>query len=91
MNREDILQRMRAFIEENFLYMRPDFKLADDASLMQKGVVDSMGVMEVIEFIEQEFGVAVADTDVTEKNMGTLAAIADYVAARSMQESRLTA
>lgn len=82
MSREEVLSRVRGFIEENFLYMRPDFELADDASLMGSGIVDSMGVMEVIHFLEDDFGVEIADEDITEANIGTVAAIASYVVAR---------
>lgn len=79
MNRADILARVRSFVDENFLYMRPDFQLGEDDSLMGNGIVDSMGVMEMIEFLESEFGVVVDDTEITEANIGTLGAIATYV------------
>lgn len=81
MNKDQIVTRIRAFVEENFLYMRPDMELANDESLMGKGVVDSMGVMEMIEFLEEEFGVVVDDDDITEENLGTIDRIAEYVAA----------
>ena len=76
--RAEIISRLRGFIEETFLYMRPDFELGEDDSLMGKGIVDSMGVMEVIAFIDEELGVTVADADVTEQNLGTLNAIAFF-------------
>ena len=91
MDQSVILRGMRDFITENFLYMRPDFVLNDDASLMGNGIVDSMGVMEMIEFIESEFGVKVDDTEITEENLGTLNAIARYVAARIPDGNRQTA
>lgn len=81
MTKEDVLARMRSFIDDNFLYMRPDFELSNADSLMGSGIVDSMGVMEVIEFIEEQFGVVVGDADITEANIGTLEAIATYVMA----------
>lgn len=84
MSRDEILARLRAFVDENFLYMRPDFKLHNDASLMGNGIVDSMGVMEMIAFLEDEFGVVVEDVDITEENLGTLDAIASYVAKRTV-------
>jgi acyl carrier protein len=79
MKREEILARVRSFVTDNFLYMRPDLELQDDTSLMGNGIVDSMGVMEVISFLDEEFGVVVADADVTEENIGSLRAITDYV------------
>lgn len=83
MTKDEVLSRLRAFVEENFLYMRPDFELGLDDSLMGNGIVDSMGVMEMIQFLEDEFGISVDDADITEENIGTLNAIASYVIAHS--------
>lgn len=87
MTRDEILTRLRAFVDETFLYMRPDFALGADDSLMGNGIVDSMGVMEVIAFVDEELGVVVADTDVTEQNLGTLNAITNYVLAHKGEAS----
>jgi acyl carrier protein len=79
----EILAKVRAFVEREFLYMRPDFKLADGDDLMKAGVVDSMGVLEVMNFLDEEFGVMPADDEITEANLGSLAAIARFVKARA--------
>ncbi|TMC25927.1 MAG: acyl carrier protein [Chloroflexi bacterium] len=42
-------------------------------------MIDSMGVMELIAFLRDEFGIAVADEDITESNLGTMTDIARYV------------
>jgi acyl carrier protein len=78
-----VIERTRAYITENFLYMRRDFRLDDNDSLLGSGIIDSMGVMEVIAFIETEFGVEVGDEDVTEENLGTIRAISKNVVARA--------
>ena len=78
-----VSDRTRAYLTENFLYMRRDFRLTDTDSLLGSGIIDSMGVMEVIAFIESEFGIDVADDDVTEENLGSIRAISDYVTARA--------
>jgi acyl carrier protein len=79
---DSVLQRTRAYITENFLYMRKDVQLGDADSLLERGVIDSMGVMELVQFLEKEFGIHVKDDDITEENLGTLAAIAKYVAGK---------
>lgn len=79
----DVITRVRGFIQENFLYMRPDFVLGDDDALLERGVVDSMGVMEMLSFLESEFGVVPGDDEITEANLGTLRAIAHFVTART--------
>lgn len=78
----EILAKVRAFIEREFLYMRPDFKLNDGDDLMKAGVVDSMGVLEVMNFLDEEFGVTLNDDEITEANLGSLQAIARFVATR---------
>jgi len=82
MDETAVLARTRAYVTETFLYMRPGFTLADEDRLLQRGVIDSMGVMELIAFLRSEFGVDVADEDITESNLGTLADIARYVTAK---------
>ena len=77
-----IRERLRAFLFENFLYMRPDFVLGDDDHLLERGVVDSMGIAELLTFMEDEFGVTVADSDVSEANLGSLRALTNFVAAK---------
>jgi acyl carrier protein len=62
--------------------MRPGFVLGDDDRLLERGIIDSMGVLELIAFLETEFGIVVVDEDVTDENLGTLASIHRYVASR---------
>lgn len=76
---DQVLAQVRGFIEKEFLYMRPDVVLSDDDSLMKKGVVDSMGVLEVMQFLSDTFEVAPADDEITEANLGSLRAIARFV------------
>src|SRR5688572_24306098 len=74
--------RIRTYLEENFLYMLPDFVLGDDDRLLERGVVDSMGVVEMLSFIEDEFGVKATDDEISEANLGTLRAIAQFVVSK---------
>lgn len=77
-----ILERVRTFLQDNFLYMRPDFVLGDDDRLLERGVVDSMGVLEMLNFIEDAYGVKAADDEISEANLGSLRAIAQFVAGK---------
>lgn len=79
MTEADVLARTRAYIVENFLYMHPDLRFGDAESLLKRGVVDSMGVLELVQFLQEEFGIEVADDEITEQNFDTLAALARYV------------
>lgn len=75
--------KLRTFVRDTFLYMKPTVQLNDDDLLLQKGVVDSMGVMEVLTFMETEFGVAVPGEDLTEENLGSISAMAGYLGGRA--------
>lgn len=79
----EIIARVRGFIQENFLYMRPDFELAEDDRLLERGIVDSLGVVEMVAFVDGEFGIDTADDDISEANFGTLRGIARYVMGKS--------
>lgn len=70
---------VRAFIEENFLYMHPDLELGDGDDLLKAGIVDSLGFVELVEEIEARYGVPVADVEITEENFGSIDAIATYI------------
>ena len=74
-----IRDRVRSFLQENFFYMRPDFELSDEDRLLERGVVDSMGVAEMVTFIQDEFGIQVSDEDITEANLGSLRSIGRFV------------
>ena len=73
---------VRQYIVDNFLYMRPDFRFTDDDPLMGRGIVDSLGVMELIGFVEEAFEVTVGDEDVTEEHLGSVNAIVRFVSAK---------
>jgi acyl carrier protein len=70
---------VRRFITSNFYVAEPQ-KLQDSDSLLDSGVIDSTGVLEVIDFVESEFKVAVADDEMLPENLDSIANIADYVA-----------
>ena len=75
----EVRKEMRSFIEEQFLYMRPDTELGDDDALLDLGIVDSLGFVELVEEVQTRYGVAVADTEITEQNFGSIDAIARFV------------
>jgi acyl carrier protein len=75
----DIIARVRDYVQENFLYMHSDFELRDDDRLLEKGVIDSMAIVEMISFIESEFGVHASEDEVSEANFGSLSGIARFV------------
>jgi acyl carrier protein len=76
---DDARTQMRSFIEENFLYLRPDVELGDGDDFLALGVIDSLGFVELVEEVQARFGVSVADVEITEENFGSIDAIVSYV------------
>jgi acyl carrier protein len=70
---------IRHFITSNFYVANPS-ALADDDSLLEAGIVDSTGVLEVIGFLETRFGIPVEDEDIVPDNLDSIDRIAAFVA-----------
>ncbi len=77
-----ILARVRAFVEQNSIYRQSGFALADGDSLFEKAAIDSKYVAAMVAFVENEFGVLVSDCEMSEDNLGSLRAVARFVASK---------
>jgi acyl carrier protein len=75
----NVQERVRQFIVENFYVSNPA-ELADDTLLVTGGYVDSTGMLEIVAFLESEFGIRIADTETTPENLESIARIAAFVA-----------
>lgn len=74
----EALGKVRNFVTTNF-YVADPAALADDASLLDAGIVDSTGVLEVVQFLESEFGLAVEDHEIVPENVDSIARIAAFI------------
>jgi len=74
----DIGKRVREFITSNF-YVADAGSLTNEMSLLDQGIVDSTGVLEVIAFLESEFGFHVADEEMLPDNLDSIDKIAAFV------------
>ncbi len=74
-----IEQQVRDYILENFLFTDEASALANDASFLEKGIIDSTGVLEMIFFLEQEFALKVADKEMIPENLDSVNNIVRYV------------
>jgi acyl carrier protein len=73
-----VQERVRQFIAENF-YVTDPSDLGDDVSLINSGLVDSTGMLEVITFLESELGIKVAEQETVPANLETIGRIAAFV------------
>ena len=73
-----IATKIRGYIRDSFLF-GADQKLGDEDSLLDAGVLDSTGAMELVSFIENEFRVDVSDHDLVPENLDSVAAMTAFV------------
>ncbi len=73
-----IEDKIREFIFKN-LYYAEGSSIADEDSFLETGVVDSMGVMELVAFVQSEFGLAVAQHEIVVENFDSIRKLADFV------------
>ena len=70
-----VQEQLRQFIRDSFLV--DDF--SDEESFLASGIIDSLGIVQLVSFVESEFGVKVPDTDLVPANFDSVAKLAAYV------------
>lgn len=74
-----IVRTIRHYILENFLFTDDESALGDGESFLAAGIVDSTGVLEIISFIEETFGIKVNDDEMLPENLDSLNSLAAFV------------
>jgi len=71
--------KIRSYILENFLFTDVADAFADNDSFLERGIIDSTGVLELIFFVEEQFGIKVADKEMVPENFDSVDNIARFV------------
>ena len=79
MNNNGINEAIRSYISENILYDSKGYPYSDDTSFLENGIVDSMNMMEIVVYVEEKFGVSIADEDITPDNFDSVTKLADFI------------
>jgi acyl carrier protein len=79
---DTIQGQVRAFVTDTFLFGDASQIVSEDSSLIEAGIVDSTGVLELVAFVEDAFGIQVADAEIVPANFDSIARIAGYVAGK---------
>jgi len=72
-------EKIRKFMIENFLFGE-DTDLKDDTSFLEEGIIDSTGVLELIEYLEEEFNIQIDDEDLIPENLDSLNNLEQFIA-----------
>jgi acyl carrier protein len=75
----EIKQAVRAFLNENFMYRGSVEAVADDGSLIKAGILDSVGILTLIAFLEEKYEMQVSDDDVEPENLESVDAITAFI------------
>lgn len=74
----DMESALTSFVQDELLGDRPELSLTPDDDLLGSGLVDSLGVMRIVQFLDLEHGVRVQPADITLENFLTVRRIAAY-------------
>ena len=77
--REDIRGRFKKYIVGNFMSSGEEKSLMDDASLLEEGIMDSTGVLDLVMFIEETFGIVVKDEELIPENLDSVNKLVAFV------------
>jgi acyl carrier protein len=69
---DSLRKEIREFIVETFLFGDESEKFEDNDSFMQKGIIDSTGVLELTSFLEEKYGVKVEDEELIPANLDSI-------------------
>lgn len=74
--------KIRAYILENFMFTDDESALNNADSFLDKGVLDSTGILEVIYFLEEEFGIKIEDDEMIPENLDSVNNIIKFVSVK---------
>ena len=76
---QDIKKQIIDFITNNFLFDNTQTNLDEKESLLETGVIDSTGVLELIAFIEETYGIKIEDEEIIPENLDTILDITYFI------------
>jgi acyl carrier protein len=83
----DLEAQIQDFIAKNVLFTEDGYNYDNDVSFLDQGIVDSMGVLELVMFVGSSFGINVDPVEVTKENFDSVNRLASYIR-RKQQELR---
>lgn len=70
--------KIKQFIIENFLFGN-DEGLKDDTSFLEEGIIDSTGILELVNYLEEEFEISVDDEELIPENLDSINNVTAYL------------
>jgi acyl carrier protein len=79
---KEYIPKIRAFIFENFLFDADDNALQNESSFLEEGIIDSTGVLELVEWLEEEFEIKVEDEELIPENLDSVILLAAFISSK---------
>jgi acyl carrier protein len=76
---QTIEQEIRAFVQDSFLIGHNGEVLGSDTSFLERGIIDSTGVLELVAFIEQSYSIKIGDDELVPENLDSIRRVAAFV------------
>lgn len=76
---DDVKGKVRRFIVENFLFGNEAVRFDDMDSFLEKGIIDSTGILELIGFLEESFSIKIEDHELTPENLDSVSKVGVFV------------
>jgi len=83
MTQSTLKDQIRNFILENLASVKGITSFQDDESLMDNGVIDSLGIFRLVSFLEEDLGVRVSDEEINPENLKSVDTIEQLVIAKA--------
>lgn len=80
---KSVEEKIRAYIAENILFSNNGYPYLDDDSFLEEGIIDSMGIMELVAFVDESFGINVEDEELVPDNFDSINKLAIYIRHKS--------
>ena len=84
---QEISNKIRNFIIENFLFGDSSNGLKNTDSFLENGIIDSTGVLELVSFLEENFGIEVADEELIPENLDSITNVVNYLEKKLNREA----
>ena len=75
----DLEQEIRNFVIDNFLFGEENGKLTNDDSLMEQGLIDSTGALELVTFLEGKYRIKIEDDELDPENLDSVNKLAQFI------------
>ncbi|MDP1832131.1 MAG: acyl carrier protein [Geothrix sp.] len=82
-----VTPEIRGFISRNFLFSDKGFQYGDDASFLEEGIIDSLGIMELVAFVEKQYNISVADHELLPGNFDSVSKLSSFIASKLVNGS----